>query len=236
MKINESVSEMLRLSHLLFFSRTWRVIDGIVLSMQIVSPWLVFVFVGRCNVSDILSYSWGGSCSLCWLGSWIFPASTTQRAQPLCRFSCHDTAARFLSDLLPTAQSPLLWYLGRDFNLLAFCQEMRAACRTLQGWCFPPSPCFPVDQMADSKYIFWSNSGYIYAQSGGERLENNITLKHRTCRSICFFSGVPERKSINIKNLCEPIQKLCVREWSQCTNLTAPPRASLRWAAEQGLW
>lgn len=167
MKINDSVSEMLRLSHLLFFSRTWCVIDGIVLSMQIVSPWLVFVFVGRCNVSDILSYSWGGSCSLCWLGSWIFPASTTQRAQPLCRFSCHDTAARFLSDLLPTAQSPLLWYLGRDFNLLAFCQEMRAACRTLQGWCFPPSPCFPVDQMADSKYIFWSNSGYIYAQSGG---------------------------------------------------------------------
>lgn len=57
MKINDRVSEMLRLSHLLFFSRTWRVIDGIVLSMQIVSPWLVFVFVGRCNVSDILSYS-----------------------------------------------------------------------------------------------------------------------------------------------------------------------------------
>lgn len=45
MKINESVSEMLRLSHLLFFSRTWHVIDGILLSMQIASPWLVLVFI-----------------------------------------------------------------------------------------------------------------------------------------------------------------------------------------------
>lgn len=66
-KINEFVSEMLRLSHLLFSPRTWHLIDGTLLSMQIASPWLIFMFVCGKNVwknggfFGILNYSWGSS-------------------------------------------------------------------------------------------------------------------------------------------------------------------------------
>lgn len=138
MKINELVGEMLRLSHLLFFSRTWHLIDGTLLSMQIASPWLVFVFVcGKMYLKMeaflTVSITVGAvpSCRLCWLGTSIFPARTTRSAQPSCRFFLLCCCSFSPSVLLPPA--PSLRYLGRFFNLQAFCQKMEVAYGALRG-------------------------------------------------------------------------------------------------------
>lgn len=47
---------MLRLSHLLFSPRTWHLIDGTLLSMQIASPWLICMFVCRKMYGKMLDF------------------------------------------------------------------------------------------------------------------------------------------------------------------------------------
>lgn len=123
-KINECVSEMLRLSHLLFSPRAWHLIDGTLLSMQIASPWLICMFVcgkmyGKMvDFFGILNYSWGSSILQVVLAEdlGVFQPAPHEMPSPAAGSACHS-AVHFLSlTSLPVPVS--LGLLARESSTL----------------------------------------------------------------------------------------------------------------------
>lgn len=122
---------MLRLSHLLFFPRTWHLIDCTLLSMQIASPWLVCMFVcGKMYLKMVDSF---GHVELrlgrfhplgCvgW-GLWVFQSAPHEVPSPAAGSSC-CAAAHFLSlTCLPTAPVSLGLVAGEISPLSSFLPE-----------------------------------------------------------------------------------------------------------------
>lgn len=150
---------MLRLSHLLFSPRTWHLIDGTLLSMQIASPWLIFMFVCGKNVWKNGGFFWHFKLQLgqfhpagCvgW-GLGVFPPAPHEMPSPAAGSSC-CSAVQFLSlislpapvslGLLAGERAPLCSFLlgyggakcGPERMLFIFCPFLfclnpRASCR-----------------------------------------------------------------------------------------------------------
>lgn len=123
-KINEFVSEMLRLSHLLFSPRTWHLIDGTLLSMQIASPWLVCMFVcgkmyGKTvDFFDILNYGWGSSILRVVLAE-DFDFSSQHHMKCPALLQVLLAILLFIFSDFPASPSPLGCWLGRELHFAA---------------------------------------------------------------------------------------------------------------------
>lgn len=129
MKINEFICEMLRLSHLLFFPRTWHLIDCPAFYANSFTLASLYVCLWE-DVSKNGGFFWGHF--KLWLGRlhpagcvgwrlWVFQPAPHEVPSPAAGSSCH-AAAHFLSDL--PAYSPRLpwfasWGLISTFQLSA---------------------------------------------------------------------------------------------------------------------